>query len=162
MYDIKINLTMLLPGRTMMSEQECFITTQEVISKKGKKAKVVKTKVTPDPKKTEKFTMKVCDQDGKNPEVITVHTRKCLPARQILNISKEAYENFISKTPPSNFNAPKIANQLNIDLAVKPKNVSTSNYVWGLLTLNQRLVYNLKELCNSLGGEFSSYFLLDD
>ena len=38
MYEIKVNLIMSLPGRTMMSEQECLRKVRKPLMGKGKKA----------------------------------------------------------------------------------------------------------------------------
>lgn len=100
MNEIKLNLSIELPGSTIPSKEECLKTTHKVIEKKTKAGKIYKKTIevkVEDWDKMEKHSMKVTDINGTNPEIITFHTRKCKPATQSLNMSKEAYENMINK-----------------------------------------------------------------
>lgn len=71
MNNIKVNLSVVLPGRTMLSEQECSQNPEESYDNN---TLVVKN------------------------ERIQFQTRKCKNARQCLNISEEAYDTMVSKT----------------------------------------------------------------
>ena len=96
MSEIKLSLSIELRGSTMFSKEECLKTTQETITaKNGRKRTVIKA--VEDWDKMEKHTMRVTGTNGTNPKIITFHTRKCKPATQSLNISKEAYEYMIGK-----------------------------------------------------------------
>lgn len=100
MIDIKLNLSIELPGSTILSKEECLKTTRKVIEKKTKAGKIYKKTIevkVEDWDKMEKHSMRVANIKGTNPEIITFHTRKCKPATQSLNMSKEAYEYMINK-----------------------------------------------------------------
>lgn len=74
--EIKVNLTVVLPGRTMMSEQEC----------------------SENPKENyDTFSLQIVDNDkGKDKRyTISPKLRKSVPATQSMNISREAY-NYMS------------------------------------------------------------------
>jgi len=74
MNNIKVNLAVTLPGRVMVSKQECLKNPQE--------------------NNNIHFTS-VQDKDGKY-HSIRYTTRKCRPAYQSLNLSQEAYECMVS------------------------------------------------------------------
>lgn len=86
MAEIKISLTIQLPGATMYNHQEC---TKEI---KGKKV--------PDFSKFNKNTMTI--SNGKTSEKINFSTRKAKPATQVMYITDESIEYFRS-TPPTGF-----------------------------------------------------------
>lgn len=90
MYEIKVNLTVELPGRTMLSKQECL--------KQLKNDEIVE-----DFDKMEEFSLRIYDPETNKRLTIKPRIRKCKPAIQSLNICKEAYEYMISKnsTPSS-------------------------------------------------------------
>lgn len=96
MSEIKLSLSIELQGSTMFSKEECLKTIQKVITTKNDRKRTV-TKVVEDWDKMNKHTIRVTDTNSTNPEIITFHTRKCKPATQSLNISKEAYEYMIGK-----------------------------------------------------------------
>lgn len=76
--EIKVNLSITLPGRVMVSEQ------------------VAQNK----PENYESFSMIVTDVNNKkkkDSERITVKVRKCVPALQSINLSVDAYESMTSK-----------------------------------------------------------------
>lgn len=68
--EIKISVSVVIPGRTMLSQQ--------VAANK--------------PENYDEFSMEVCNPNNKDRERILVKTRKCIPATQSLNISLEGYE----------------------------------------------------------------------
>ena len=90
MYEIKVNLIVELPGRTMLSKQECL--------KQLKNDEIVE-----DFDKMEEFSLRIYDPETNKHLIIKSRIRKCKPAIQSLNICKEAYEYMISKnsTPSS-------------------------------------------------------------
>ena len=82
MSESKVRLTMVIPGDTMLSKQDClkmskkeaydsFTITVNVRKKKGKK--------------------QVIDR-----EILHVNTRKSIPAKQSISISKESYDYMIN------------------------------------------------------------------
>lgn len=72
MSEIKINLSLTLPGSVLQSEQEC--------SKNPKYH-------------YDSFSMKVCkDSKGKQKEIIHIKTRKSKSAKQNIKLSEEAYD----------------------------------------------------------------------
>lgn len=100
MSEIKLSLSIELRGGIMFSKEECLKTTQKVIERKTKTGKVYKKTIevqVEDWDKMDKHTMQVTGPNGSDPETITFHTRKCKPATQSLNMSKEAYEYMIDK-----------------------------------------------------------------
>lgn len=72
---IKVSLNVVLPGRTMLSQQVAENT----------------------PDSFDEFKVEVSGPKGENREVLTVQTRKCAPASQSLNIGKDAYDAMIDK-----------------------------------------------------------------
>lgn len=119
MSDIKVSLYIELPGRTLYSKQSCL--------KNGK----------PDPEKHHKEFMKV--EDGKGHfETITVNTRKSIPAKQIINLSQEAYDYFISDNKPAEYRGD-----------------------WKKMSEAARLNWHLTETAKSLGGKMIEYQILD-
>ena len=144
MNEIKLSLSIELQGSTMFSKEECLKTTHKVIEKKTKAGKIykktIKVKVE-DWDKMEEYSMRVTNRDGTNPEIITFHTRKCKPATQSLNMSKEAYEYMTSKDscPPS-----------------------IKQFVWTQMKPVQRLEAHLDLICKHLRGIYYTYKVFDD
>ena len=78
MNEIKLSLSIELPGSTMFSKEECLKTTRKVIEKKTKAGKIYKKIIevkVEDWDKVEKHSMSVANMNGTNPEIITFHTR---------------------------------------------------------------------------------------
>ena len=140
MSEIKVSLTITLKGSVMFSKEECLKTTQETITtKKGRKRTV--TKAVEDLSKMEKNTLRVTDKNGTNPEIITFHTRKCRPATQSVNMSKEAYEYMISKDScPAWIKVGK----------------------WYVKSKRERLEAHLQKTVEHLGGTSYTYKVFDD
>lgn len=84
MSEIKVNLSLELPGSTMLSEQECSGN-----SKKKKRDCY------------DYFHMEVKDANGSNKEVIKVAVRKSKTVKQNIKLSKEAYDYMIGKDNPT-------------------------------------------------------------
>lgn len=146
MTEIKVNLSVVLQGRTMFSKEECLKTTQKVIEKTSKKTgKTYKKKVdvlVDDLDKMDSHTLKVVDYVDKKPvsEVITFHTRKTKPATQSLNICKDAYNYMISGECP---------------YWSKPK-------VWNAMNKKERLESHLQRITEGLGGVSYTYQVFED
>ena len=144
MNEIKLSLSIELPGSTMFSKEECLKTTHKVIEKKTKAGKIykktIKVKVE-DWDKMEEYSMKVTNRDGTNPEIITFHTRKCKPATQSLNISKEAYEYMIDKDSCPSWSKPG---------------------KWAVMGKKERLKTHLQKIVEHLGGTSYSYQVFED
>lgn len=144
MSEIKLSLSIELRGSTMFSKEECLKTTHKVIEKKTKAGKIYKKTIevkVEDWDKMEKHSMRVTNNNGTNPEIITFHTRKCKPATQTINMSKEAYEYMISKDscPP----------------CFKPRE-------WSTMNKKERLEVHLKRTVEHLGGVSYTYQVFED
>lgn len=175
MYETKVNLVMALPGRTMMSEQECLRkvrkplmkgknANEQVIDKKGNP--VWHTVIEPDPAKTDRFQIEVDPLDGR-PVTITVSTRKSYPATRRLNICQEAYDNYISASVPEAFHAPKGFKPPKITTksgkeVFKYTGVSPKKQAWLEMSQTERLKWHLRGICAALGGMMETYTVLDD
>ena len=140
MSEIKLSLSIELRGSTMFSKEECLKTTQEPITIKNGRKRTV-TKVVEDWDKMEKHTMRVTDTDGTNPEIITSHTRKCKPATQSLNMSKEAYEYMIDKDSCPSWS--KLGK-------------------WAAMSEKERLEAHLQRTVEHLGGTSYTYQVFED
>ena len=144
MNEIKLNLSIELPGSTMLKKEECLKTTHKVIEKKTKAGKIYKKTIkveVEDWDKMEKYSMRVTDKNGTNPEIITFHTRKCKPATQSLNISKEAYEYMIDKDSCPSWSKPG---------------------KWAAMSKKERLETHLQRTVEYLGGTLYTYQVFDD
>ena len=140
MSEIKLSLSIVLRGSTMFSKEECLKTTQETITTKNGRKRTV-TKVVEDWGKMEKHTMRVTDTNGTNPEIITFHTRKCRPATQSLNMSKEAYEYMIDKDSCPSWSKPG---------------------KWAAMSKKERLGAHLQRTVEHLGGTSYTYQVFED
>ena len=144
--EIKINLNVVLPGRTMLSKGECLKTTQKVIEKTNKKTgKTYKKTINvlvEDLDKMDKNLLKVMDYKDKRPvvELITFHTRKTKPATQSINICKDSYNYMTSKDCP-------------------PWSKSS---IWGRMSSKERLESHLQQITESLGGVSYNYQIFED
>jgi hypothetical protein len=140
MSEIKLSLSIVLQGSTMFSKEGCLKTTQKVITTKNGRKRTV-TKVVEDWDKMNKHTIRVTDTNGTNPEIITFHTRKCKPATQSLNISKEAYEYMIGKDSCPSWSKPS---------------------KWAAMSEKERLEAHLQRTVEHLGGTSYTYQVFED
>ena len=140
--EIKVSLNIILPGRIMLSKDECLKTTQKEITRKRKNGqsykKVVDVQVE-DWSKMNKDTIRVTD-NGKNYETLTVYTRKCKPATQSINLYKDTYDYMVSKECPEWC---KVS-------------------MWNQMGKKARLEAHLKQIAEHLGGELLSYQVFED
>lgn len=140
MSEIKLSLSIELRGRTMFSKEGCLKTTQETITTKNGRKRTV-TKVVEDWDKMERHTMRIEDVKGSNPEIITFHTRKCKPATQSLNMSKEAYEYMIDKDSCPSWSKPG---------------------KWAAMSEKERLEAHLQRTVGHLGGVSYTYQVFEN
>ena len=99
--EIKVNLSVALRGRTMLSEEMA-----ESLEKQNSAG-------------YDKFSMKISNPDGKNSEVIHVKTRKSRTVNQSLNISKEGYNAMIDSSNPPYWIKPRTWSGLSIKLRLE-------------------------------------------
>lgn len=141
--EIKVSLNITLPGRVMLSKDECLKTTQKEIIKKnnktGKSYKKIITEVVEDLSKMDKSTIKV-SENGRNNEVLTIYTRKCKPATQSINLCKDTYDYMTSKECPEWC---KVS-------------------VWNQMGKKAKLEAHLKKIAEHLGGKLESYQIFED
>ena len=144
MNEIKLNLSIELPGSTMLSKEECLKTTRKVIEKKTKAGKIYKKTIevkVEDWDKMEKHSMRVANIKGTSPEIITFHTRKCKPATQSLNMSKEAYEYMINEDSCPSWSKPG---------------------KWAEMSEKERLEAHLQRTVENIGGISYTYQVFED
>lgn len=176
MSDTKINLVVVIPGATMMSEQECSKQLKKpVINKKGKYAgKQARDKKgnllwyyesVPDLSKYDKHEIRVItsEEGEKKSETITYHTRKYRSVRQVINLTKDAYDYFISNEAPYGYRAPK---DFKPSAKAKKKkqsdNLSNNALAWRDSSIKERLEWHLNSICASMGGKMESYKVFND
>lgn len=144
MSEIKLSLSVELQGSTMFSKEECLKTTRKVIEKKAKAGKIYKKTIevkVEDWDKMEKHSMRVANMNGTSPEIITFRTRKCKPATQSLNMSKEAYEYMIDKDSCPSWSKPG---------------------KWAAMSEKGRLESHLQRTAEHLGGISYTYQVFGD
>lgn len=163
MVDVKVNLTVLLPGSTIMSKQECLKQlNEEVKDKKGhvlkdKKGNVrFRTRLVLDPEKHDCHSVRVIDKNGR-PEYIPYYTRKCIPAKQVLNISTAAYLYFIHGEAPQGYHAPS-----NFQPYMSLKKMSAVKQAWEALPEDEKLKWHLWRTAETLGGTILDYVVYKD
>ena len=135
MNEIKLSLSVELPGSTMLSKEECLKTAQETITTKSGKKRTI-TKVVEDWSKMEKYTMKLANPKNNNSKFTTFYTRKCRPATQSLNMNKEAYEYMIDKDSCPSWSKPG---------------------KWTTMSKKERLEAHLQRTVEHLGGTSYTY-----
>ena len=140
MSEIKLSLSIELRGSTMFSKEECLKTTQKTITTKNGRKRTV-TKVVEDWDKMGKHTIRVTDTDGTSPKIITFRTRKCKPATQSLNMSKEAYKYMINKDSCPSWSKPG---------------------KWAAMSVKERLEAHLQRIVEHLGGVSYTYQVFKD
>jgi hypothetical protein len=139
MDDIKVNLSIVLPGRTLFSKEECLKTIQKESTTKKGKVKKVFTQVE-DFAKTDKNTISVYTKENGR-ELITFYTRKCIPAKQSLNISRDAYKYMTSTESCLS---------------------SIKQQRWASMSKKERLEAHLAEIVSSVKGVSFTYKVFED
>lgn len=127
MSESKVRLTMVIPGATMISKQDCL--------KMSKKEAYDSFSITVNVRK-KKGKKQVIDR-----EILHVNTRKSIPAKQSISISKESY-----------------------DYMINPKEIPSEKMVkiWKNLSKTQRLEYHLGIIASHFNALSYSYQILDD
>ena len=99
---IKVNLSIVLQGSTMLSEQECSEKLVEYKYNKftKKKEKVVSRAYDMDKVTPNKLFLDYKDASGRYKEPIYFMTRNTIPCKKSINISKEAYDYMVSSECP--------------------------------------------------------------
>lgn len=134
MSEIKLNLSIEIPGRTMFRENECLKKIERHLKRNGKTRLLIDTVYDSD--KTEKNIL-VSDKG----DVYTYHTRKCIPARQTVNISKEAYTYMVGNDSASSH---------------------ITHKAWIGMSKKERLQTHLKMIADDLGGTSYTYKVFED
>ena len=148
MTEVKVRLSMSVPGAQMLSEQEC--------------SKNPKTSYN-----SETVTIKFTTKKGKfHKEDITIRTCKNRLVKQLLNISKEAYDYMTAADQPP---TEKLAKKLFIyktigkDKDGKPKKVKTETTVWAhQFNPKKRLDWHIANIAATLGAVDYQFEILDD
>lgn len=142
MNNIKVNLSILLPGSTMLSVDESTRIVEEPVRTPGGRVKhqngqPVTTQVkVMDVHKHNKFEIEVMNRGKK--ETIKVFTRKSKPAKQVIHLSEEAYEYMVDSETPYQYKG-----------------------VWKGLKPNERLRWHCNRIAESLGGTVDDIQVLD-
>lgn len=139
MDNVKVRLSITLPGSVMYSKQECFKQLKKTHKNKNGH-KVTKTVEEPIPEMFDFHSFKL--KDSKTGKVTTYQykTPKCRPALKVINITTEAYVEMTKGECPS---------------WVKPK-------VWQTMKPKERLENHLKRIAEHNGGQVLDYQVLDD
>lgn len=141
MADIKVSLSILVPGAKMFSKQLCFK------NSKNEQGIMVETPVEG---MTDQHRLRVEHEDKKThkkyTKVYEFHTRKSEPAKQVMNICQEAYDYMTSDNRPEWFR-------------VSGENPNT---LWAKMSEEQRLQLHLNRLAESFGGVVDSYEVFPD
>lgn len=183
MNNLKINLTILTQGASLMSEQECSKQLRKpVINKRGKYVgKQARDKRgnllwyyerVPDLSKYERHDIEVETLDAdkkKHPERITFFTRKQREAKQVINMPQEAYDYFISSEKPFGYRAPRdfkptMPTRSRFDRKLKEwvDGVPIEVQAWRAASEKERLEWHLRNVAQSLGGVVDSYTVFND
>ena len=94
------------------------------------------------PVNSKEESVSVYNEISKRFEKIKIRVKKCKPAQQVLNISDEAYKEMISNSVPYGFNG--------------------TSFEWKKYKKNEKLIWHLQEIAESLGGEILSYHVYND
>lgn len=121
---------------------------------RNKKGKIVKKQGkavlcdvwVPDFAKNDVTEISLRTSNEENPNVpqdtkLTVYTRKSKPAKQVINMTQEAYDNMLSKEAPYNYRG--------------------EFGLWKTLSKNQKIKWHCMQIAKSVGGEFDSFQVLD-
>lgn len=125
MYETKVRLSLVIPGNTMISSQDCDkMSNNDAYNKSSMEVKVEKRK-------------------GKkvfyDKEYLHIYTRKTIPARQLICISKESYDYMLAYAPTSKLHKG-----------------------WNNISKKQRLNYHFQQIAESLNAISFNYEILDD
>ena len=149
MTDIKVSLTIALPGSTMVSKEASLeYAKRPVYSKKtGKQVykhgqplyDIVEVE---NPKMHDLNTLLLTNSKGKVVDKLHFYTRKCIPAKKVTHICKEAYLYMISTECPPQFRGPKRQ--------------------WLKMQEYDRLLWHLDNYAQAFGGKVIDFVIYDD
>lgn len=122
--EIKLSLNVVLPGNILLSQEQAEAL-EKVKSAKG----------------FDRFSMEVSEPEGKDKEIIIVSTRRCIPAYQSINITKESYDYMTSSKECPNWANPND---------------------WKNRSIAARLEAHLQRLCDTIGGTSFTYVVFED
>lgn len=132
MVEPKMSLTLVLPGSTMVSQQ------------------VAENKPKEFTEENKMSFMSYNSKKGKGLEVITFRTRKSIPARQVLKMSREAYEAMLSDPTDSKYNK--------IVAKVKGKLIR----VWDTMSEDTRIKKHCELIAHDMGAISFDYSVFED
>lgn len=137
MNDIKLRLSLCVPGAQMLSKQECLKNPKESYD-------------------TNKMLIEYTVGRGKNAkvkkEILTIKTRKSKVVKQNINITTDAYYHMIGSDIPS----PKYAK------SVGTRADGTPISLWSTMFPEQRLKVHLDLIAEHFNASEYSYEVLDD
>lgn len=139
---IKVNLSIVLPGSTMLSEQECSKKLIEWKYNKRTKKKERIVTVTYDSNKTipNRVFLDYKDSSGRHKEPVYFETRCTISCKKSINITKEAYDYMISSECPA---WEKMGE-------------------WKKLSRIKRLTSHMQRICDNEGGISFEFQIFDD
>ena len=138
---IKVNLSIVLQGSTMLSEQECSKQLKDTIIKKGKKKIITKTVYNKENNTENRIFLDYKDNDGiRHREPLFFMTRNTIPCKKSINISKEAYDYMVSSECPE---------------WAKPGE-------WKQLSRIKRLTAHMQRICENERGISFEFQIFDD
>ena len=146
MIDIKVSLTILVPGANMVSKEASLKSVQKPVkNKKGQQVwkngkPLMETIQVEDPEQHNLNNILLTNGKGKIVDKLSFYTRKTVPARRSLNLSREAYEYMVSAEYPDWY---RLRN-------------------WKNLTKEQRLAIHMERIAQNFGGEVEDYIVYDD
>lgn len=143
MSEIKVNLSIVLPGRIMLSTQDCVKKSiKRTFVRKGKRKFYKDVYVEEeDTSKMIPHHMVLWEDRNKPKEHLFFYTRDSIPAKQSINISKEAYEYMVDK-----------------DSCPEWERLGT----WVKKSRVARLESHLQRICESKGGLSYTYQIFED
>ena len=139
---IKVNLSIVLPGSTMLSEQECSKQLIEYRYNKNtkKKEKVIRLAYDVDKVTPNRLFLDYKDASGRHKEPIYFMTRNSIPCKKTINISKEAYDYMVSVECPA---WEKMGE-------------------WKQLSRIKRLTSHMQRICDNEGGISFEFQIFED
>ena len=138
---IKVNLSIVLQGSTMLSEQECSKQLKDTIIKKGKKKIITKTVYNKENNTENRIFLDYKDNDGiRHREPLFFMTRNTIPCKKSINISKEAYDYMVSAECPA---WEKMGE-------------------WKQLSRIKRLTSHMQRICDNEGGISFEFQIFED
>ena len=139
---IKVNLSIVLQGSTMLSEQEC---SEKLIEWKynkrtKRKEKIITVKYDSSKTTPNRLFLDYKDASGRHKEPIFFSTRNTIPAKKSVNINREAYNYMTSIECPE---WAKLGE-------------------WKQLSKENRLKAHLQRMCEAEGGISFEYQIFED